>query len=184
MVKHELMRPSSKAPLLVLCEDHRGRMVKHQCCPGCGYFCTAVSAQPTASSHAGSPQLCPQRAPFLRPVGRSPRGQLGREVGALGTPSPAVRRGLRVRVCSGLCPCLLLPSDFLHQLLPPALAPRHPPALSSWCRLGPAPCVPPVCPPILNILSLLLRPAAASPRPFVSRVPLEVYPLVPMGVLS
>ncbi|KAF5911642.1 hypothetical protein HPG69_007398 [Diceros bicornis minor] len=42
VVKHELMRPSSKAPLLVLCEDHRGRMVKHQCCPGCGYFCTAV----------------------------------------------------------------------------------------------------------------------------------------------
>ncbi|XP_064435113.1 histone-lysine N-methyltransferase EHMT1 isoform X15 [Mirounga angustirostris] len=43
VVKHELMRPSSKAPLLVLCEDHRGRMVKHQCCPGCGYFCTASS---------------------------------------------------------------------------------------------------------------------------------------------
>ncbi|XP_036095137.1 histone-lysine N-methyltransferase EHMT1 isoform X6 [Rousettus aegyptiacus] len=41
VVKHELMRPSSRAPLLVLCEDHRGRMVKHQCCPGCGYFCTA-----------------------------------------------------------------------------------------------------------------------------------------------
>ncbi|XP_055256810.1 histone-lysine N-methyltransferase EHMT1 isoform X2 [Moschus berezovskii] len=41
VVKHELMRPSSTAPLLVLCEDHRGRMAKHQCCPGCGYFCTA-----------------------------------------------------------------------------------------------------------------------------------------------
>lgn len=43
VVKYELMRPSNRAPLLVLCEDHRGRMVKHQCCPGCGYFCTAVS---------------------------------------------------------------------------------------------------------------------------------------------
>ncbi|XP_036162794.1 histone-lysine N-methyltransferase EHMT1 isoform X7 [Myotis myotis] len=52
VVKHELMRPSSKAPLLVLCEDHRGRMVKHQCCPGCGYFCTAGSfmeCQPESS---------------------------------------------------------------------------------------------------------------------------------------
>lgn len=29
--------------LLVLCEDHRAGMVKHQCCPGCGYFCRAVS---------------------------------------------------------------------------------------------------------------------------------------------
>ncbi|KAG8505167.1 LOW QUALITY PROTEIN: Histone-lysine N-methyltransferase EHMT1, partial [Galemys pyrenaicus] len=43
VVKQELMRPSSQAPLLVLCEDHRGRMAKHQCCPGCGHFCTAGS---------------------------------------------------------------------------------------------------------------------------------------------
>ncbi|XP_049637931.1 histone-lysine N-methyltransferase EHMT1 isoform X2 [Suncus etruscus] len=53
VVKHELMRPSSKAPLLVLCEDHRGRMVKHQCCPGCGYFCTAgnfMECQPESST--------------------------------------------------------------------------------------------------------------------------------------
>ncbi|XP_045878612.1 histone-lysine N-methyltransferase EHMT1 isoform X5 [Meles meles] len=52
VVKHELMRPSSRAPLLVLCEDHRGRMVKHQCCPGCGYFCTAgnfMECQPESS---------------------------------------------------------------------------------------------------------------------------------------
>uniref|UniRef100_A0A4W5KCH0 Euchromatic histone-lysine N-methyltransferase 1b n=1 Tax=Hucho hucho TaxID=62062 RepID=A0A4W5KCH0_9TELE len=27
--------------LLVLCEDHRAGMVKHQCCPGCGFFCRA-----------------------------------------------------------------------------------------------------------------------------------------------
>ena len=64
MVKHELMRPSSKAPLLVLCEDHRGRMVKHQCCPGCGYFCTAVSARPPLSCRwpPGAPG---PPAPFL-----------------------------------------------------------------------------------------------------------------------
>uniref|UniRef100_A0A8C4TJ17 Euchromatic histone-lysine N-methyltransferase 1b n=1 Tax=Erpetoichthys calabaricus TaxID=27687 RepID=A0A8C4TJ17_ERPCA len=39
--KQEMMRPSNNVQLLVLCEDHRARMVKHQCCPGCGYFCTA-----------------------------------------------------------------------------------------------------------------------------------------------
>ncbi|XP_037653076.1 histone-lysine N-methyltransferase EHMT1 isoform X5 [Choloepus didactylus] len=52
VVKHELMRPSNKVPLLVLCEDHRGRMVEHQCCPGCGCFCTAGSfmeCQPESS---------------------------------------------------------------------------------------------------------------------------------------
>lgn len=166
MVKHELMRPSSKAPLLVLCEDHRGRMVKHQCCPGCGYFCTAVSAQPTASSRAGSLQRCPQRTPFLRPVGRSPKGQLGREVGALGTPSAAVCRGLRVRVRSGLCPCLLLPSDFLHQLLPPASArcpamaplPGTPPPTCPQLVVPPGPCsVYPTCVP-----SHLKHPSAAT----------------------
>lgn len=38
-----MMRPSNSVQLLVLCEDHRTGMVKHQCCPGCGFFCRAVS---------------------------------------------------------------------------------------------------------------------------------------------
>ncbi|XP_056395143.1 histone-lysine N-methyltransferase EHMT2 isoform X2 [Hyla sarda] len=41
ITKRETMRPSSKVPLMVLCESHRARMVKHHCCPGCGYFCTS-----------------------------------------------------------------------------------------------------------------------------------------------
>ncbi|XP_069465813.1 histone-lysine N-methyltransferase EHMT1 isoform X2 [Ambystoma mexicanum] len=41
VIKYELMRPSNKVHQLILCEAHRGRMVKHQCCPGCGYFCMA-----------------------------------------------------------------------------------------------------------------------------------------------
>uniref|UniRef100_A0AAX7V1V5 Euchromatic histone-lysine N-methyltransferase 1b n=1 Tax=Astatotilapia calliptera TaxID=8154 RepID=A0AAX7V1V5_ASTCA len=41
VVKHEMMRPSNSVQLLVLCEDHRNGMVKHQCCPGCGFFCRA-----------------------------------------------------------------------------------------------------------------------------------------------
>lgn len=44
ILKHEMMRPSNSVQLLVLCEDHRSGMVKHQCCPGCGFFCRAVSA--------------------------------------------------------------------------------------------------------------------------------------------
>lgn len=42
VLKHEMMRPSNSVQLLVLCEDHRSGMVKHQCCPGCGFFCRAV----------------------------------------------------------------------------------------------------------------------------------------------
>uniref|UniRef100_A0A8C5F5Y6 Euchromatic histone-lysine N-methyltransferase 1a n=1 Tax=Gadus morhua TaxID=8049 RepID=A0A8C5F5Y6_GADMO len=45
VLKQEMMRPSSKVHLMVLCEDHRGGMVKHQCCPGCGLFCRAGSFQ-------------------------------------------------------------------------------------------------------------------------------------------
>ncbi|CAJ1068690.1 histone-lysine N-methyltransferase EHMT1-like [Xyrichtys novacula] len=39
VMKQEMMRPSNTVHLLVLCEDHRAGMVKHQCCPGCGVFC-------------------------------------------------------------------------------------------------------------------------------------------------
>lgn len=40
-IKGETMRPSSRVPLMVLCDVHRAHMVKHHCCPGCGYFCLA-----------------------------------------------------------------------------------------------------------------------------------------------
>ncbi|XP_071396302.1 histone-lysine N-methyltransferase EHMT1a [Centroberyx affinis] len=43
VMKQEMMRPSNTVHLLVLCEDHRAGMVKHQCCPGCGLFCRAGS---------------------------------------------------------------------------------------------------------------------------------------------
>ncbi|KAJ7988511.1 hypothetical protein DPEC_G00324340 [Dallia pectoralis] len=52
VLKHEMMRPSNSVQLLVLCEDHRAGMVKHQCCPGCGFFCRAgtfMECQPDAS---------------------------------------------------------------------------------------------------------------------------------------
>ncbi|XP_077592922.1 histone-lysine N-methyltransferase EHMT1-like isoform X1 [Stigmatopora nigra] len=41
VLKQEMMRPSNSVQLLVLCEEHRNSMVKHQCCPGCGFFCRA-----------------------------------------------------------------------------------------------------------------------------------------------
>ncbi|XP_060893414.1 histone-lysine N-methyltransferase EHMT1a [Labrus mixtus] len=43
VMKQEMMRPSNTVHLLVLCEDHRAGMVKHQCCPGCGLFCRTGS---------------------------------------------------------------------------------------------------------------------------------------------
>lgn len=46
--KGETMRPSSRVPLMVLCDVHRSHMVKHHCCPGCGYFCIAVRILPSA----------------------------------------------------------------------------------------------------------------------------------------
>lgn len=49
-IKGETMRPSSRVPLMVLCDAHRSHMVKHHCCPGCGYFCIAVSVDNIFSS--------------------------------------------------------------------------------------------------------------------------------------
>nr|XP_046272928.1 histone-lysine N-methyltransferase EHMT2 isoform X2 [Scatophagus argus] len=40
-MKGETMRPSSRVPLMVLCDTHRSHMVQHHCCPGCGFFCLA-----------------------------------------------------------------------------------------------------------------------------------------------
>ncbi|XP_058015138.1 histone-lysine N-methyltransferase EHMT1 isoform X3 [Ahaetulla prasina] len=72
VLKYELMRASNKVQLLVLCEDHRGKMVKHQCCPGCGFFCVAgtfMECQPESgishrfhkdcTSHVKGMSYCP-----------------------------------------------------------------------------------------------------------------------------
>lgn len=53
IVKGETMRPSSRVSLMVLCETHRSHMVKHHCCPGCGYFCLSVSVSEHASRLTG-----------------------------------------------------------------------------------------------------------------------------------
>lgn len=37
-----LLRPSSRVPFLVLCDVHHDRLQRHNCCPGCGIFCTQV----------------------------------------------------------------------------------------------------------------------------------------------
>lgn len=38
----QLVRPAVKIPFLALCDSHRKRLRLHQCCPGCGHFCTQV----------------------------------------------------------------------------------------------------------------------------------------------
>lgn len=37
-----LVRPSVRVPYLVLCDIHHQRLQRHNCCPGCGNFCTQV----------------------------------------------------------------------------------------------------------------------------------------------
>lgn len=118
------MRPSSKAPLLVLCEDHRGRMVKHQCCPGCGYFCTAVSAARLPGTPSPSPLLLalPGRTacPVLPPA--EPRAVL---LGGSATGAPRPSPGL-----TGSTWPFVLPAESLSPGASPdatALCPPSPP---------------------------------------------------------
>ncbi|KAF2905274.1 hypothetical protein ILUMI_00894 [Ignelater luminosus] len=35
-----MLRPSSRVPYIILCEVHLNRMLRHNCCPKCGLFCT------------------------------------------------------------------------------------------------------------------------------------------------
>lgn len=37
-----LMRPSSRVSYMILCETHRKRLMAHNCCAGCGVFCSQV----------------------------------------------------------------------------------------------------------------------------------------------
>ncbi|KAH9508779.1 Histone-lysine N-methyltransferase ehmt1 [Bulinus truncatus] len=36
----QLVRPGVKIPFMAVCEVHRKRLKLHQCCPGCGHFCS------------------------------------------------------------------------------------------------------------------------------------------------
>ncbi|CAL1536745.1 unnamed protein product, partial [Lymnaea stagnalis] len=36
----QLVRPGVKIPFMAVCEIHRKRLKLHQCCPGCGHFCS------------------------------------------------------------------------------------------------------------------------------------------------
>ncbi|XP_018021022.1 titin homolog [Hyalella azteca] len=38
--KNTYLRVSGKIPFLLLCDIHRQRLRRHNCCPGCGLFCT------------------------------------------------------------------------------------------------------------------------------------------------
>lgn len=38
-----MLRPSSRVPYIILCEVHLNRMLRHNCCPKCGLFCTQVN---------------------------------------------------------------------------------------------------------------------------------------------
>jgi hypothetical protein len=37
-----LMRSSTRVPYTILCESHKNRLLRHNCCPTCGVFCTQV----------------------------------------------------------------------------------------------------------------------------------------------
>ncbi|XP_023727784.1 histone-lysine N-methyltransferase EHMT2 isoform X3 [Cryptotermes secundus] len=46
-----LSRPSCRVPYLILCDVHMQRLLRHNCCPGCGVFCTQGKFVQCASAH-------------------------------------------------------------------------------------------------------------------------------------
>ncbi|KAI0218690.1 Histone-lysine N-methyltransferase EHMT2 [Lamellibrachia satsuma] len=61
----QLVRSAVKIPFMAVCEQHRKRLLSHQCCPGCGHFCTQVSHFCTQVSH-----FCTQVSRFCTQVSR------------------------------------------------------------------------------------------------------------------
>lgn len=51
MIDVRMSRPSVKVPYMILCEIHLNRLLRHNCCPGCGLFCTQGRFLQCASSH-------------------------------------------------------------------------------------------------------------------------------------
>lgn len=43
ITKYCLLRPSYRVPYIILCDVHYNRMLRHNCCPTCGLFCTQVN---------------------------------------------------------------------------------------------------------------------------------------------
>lgn len=39
---HNLLRPSQRVSYMILCDEHKKRLHSHNCCAGCGIFCTQV----------------------------------------------------------------------------------------------------------------------------------------------
>ena len=35
-----MRRPSSRIPFIILCRVHKERLIRHNCCPTCGFFCS------------------------------------------------------------------------------------------------------------------------------------------------
>lgn len=42
---HNLLRPSQRVGYMILCDEHKKRLQAHNCCAGCGIFCTQVSGR-------------------------------------------------------------------------------------------------------------------------------------------
>lgn len=46
-----MLRPSVRVPYIILCEVHRERLIRHNCCPTCGLFCTQGRFTQCPSNH-------------------------------------------------------------------------------------------------------------------------------------
>lgn len=57
---HNLLRPSQRVGYMILCDEHKKRLHSHNCCAGCGIFCTQVGL------HTGAPRttVSNQDSPF------------------------------------------------------------------------------------------------------------------------
>ena len=46
-----MRRPSTRVPYIILCRNHKEKLIKHKCCPTCGFFCNEGKIVLCSNSH-------------------------------------------------------------------------------------------------------------------------------------
>ncbi|XP_017067517.1 histone-lysine N-methyltransferase EHMT2 [Drosophila eugracilis] len=78
---HNLLRPSQRVCYMILCDEHKKRLHSHNCCAGCGIFCTQGKFVLCKQQHFFHPD-CAQRFILNTPYeeGRSDQNDHGAKV--------------------------------------------------------------------------------------------------------
>ncbi|KAH8414813.1 hypothetical protein KR215_005619 [Drosophila sulfurigaster] len=84
---HNLLRPSQRVGYMILCDEHKKRLQSHNCCAGCGIFCTQGKFVLCKQQHFFHPD-CAQRFILNSPYDNGASNNNGSSSSSHSYPSP------------------------------------------------------------------------------------------------